>query len=66
MNRRYRDENEGPSRRSKLRKIKQLVGDEDRLEQLKQEANAAEALLEKNSNVEKNFDSTPTVSLVVV
>lgn len=66
MNRRNRDENEGPSRRSKLRKIKQQVGDEDRLEQLKQEANAAEALLEKNSNVEKNFDSTPTVSLVVV
>ena len=66
MNRRYRDENEGPSRRSKLRKIKQQVGDEDRLEQLKQEANAAEALIEKNSNVEKIFDSTPNVSLVVV
>ena len=66
MNRRNREENEGPSRRSKLRKIKQQVGDEDRLEQLKQEANAADALAEKNSNVEENTDSALTVSLVVV
>ena len=66
MNRRNREENEGPSRRSKLRKIKQQVGDEDRLGQLKQEANAAEALAEKNSNVEENTDSALTVSLVVV
>ena len=65
MNRRNREENEGPSRRSKLRKIKQ-VGDEDRLEQLKQEANAADALAEKNSNVEENTNSALTVFLVVV
>jgi len=66
MNRRNREENEGPSRRSKLRKIKQQVDDEDRLEQLKQEANEAEALAEKNSNVEENTNSALTVSLVVV
>ena len=66
MNRRNREENEGPSRRSKLRKIKQQVGDEDRLEQLKQEANAADALAEKNSNVEENTNSALTVFLVVV
>ncbi len=66
MNRRNQEENEGPSRRSKLRKIKQQVDDEDRLEQLKQEANEAEALAEKNSNVEENTNSALTVSLVVV
>jgi hypothetical protein len=64
MSKRNGGEDEGPSRKSRVRKIQKQVADEDMLEQLRQEANAAEVLIENNYTVAKTTDASFTVFLV--